>query len=198
MTKMKIEVEKEDIIFDEFFRVKRAYLKHEKFDGSMTPLLCRYSFEKNNAVAAMIYHTEKDAVLLVRQYRYPPLVHGLDWVTEVVAGGLNEGEDEAVAIIREIEEEVGYRPTAVKCIHDFYVSPGVFTERLKLYYAEITEADKIHNGGGVDDEDEDIELVWLPGNEIETALQEGVFIDAKTIIGLYYMLSQEQTDRTKI
>ena len=191
MTKMKIEVEKEEIIFDEFFRVKKAYLRHEKFNGTMSPLLRRYSFEKNNAVAAIIYHVEKDAILLVRQHRYPPMVHGLDWVTEVVAGGLNEGEDESAAIIREIEEESVYRPTSVKCIHDFYVSPGVFTERLKLYYAEITEAEKINGGGGLDDEDEDIELVWVPRKEIEKALQEGVFIDAKTIIGLYYILHRK-------
>ena len=188
---MKIQIEKEETLFDEFFKVKRAFLKHEKFDGDMSSTVRRYRFEKNNGVAAVLYHVEKDCLLFVRQHRYPPMMHGLAWVTEVVAGGLMPEENPAEAIIREIEEEAGYLPKEVKCIHDFYVSPGVFTERIKLYYAEISESDKIHDGGGLDDEDEDLQLIWIPKKDIAKELQLGTFIDAKTIIGLYYFLDQK-------
>lgn len=185
---MKAKIEKEEIIFNEFFKVKKAHLTHDKFDGSTSPLLRRYSFEKNNAVCVIAYHSEKESILLVNQHRYPPMVHGIGWVTEVVAGGLNEGENPDEAIIREMEEEVGYSPKSVELIHDFYVSPGVFTERLKLYYAEITEVDKVNNGGGLDDEDEDIELKWIPIIEVAKLLTSGLIIDAKTIIGIYFIL----------
>lgn len=188
--KMRIDLLEEEVIFDEFFTVKRASLRHEKFDGSMSEELRRYSFEKNDAVAALIYHREKDAVLLVRQHRYPPMKHGLGWLVEVVAGGVNEGESPDQAIRREIEEEAGYRVQACTPIHDMYVSPGVFSERIKLYMAEVSGEDRINGGGGADDEDEDIELVWIRGEDVEGWLARNRVLDAKTIVALYHFLHQ--------
>lgn len=188
MEGMKVDLIEEKVIFSEFFNVKRAILRHERFDGEMSPELRRYSFEKNNAVAALVYHVEKDAVLLVNQHRYPPMRHGIGWVTEVVAGGIDGNEDPGSAIVREIEEEVGYRAKRCELIHDMYVSPGVFTERVKLYYAEIKEADRVSAGGGVDAENEDIQLLWISAGEIEDWLASGKIIDAKTIVALYYFI----------
>ena len=185
---MQVDMREEKVIFNEFFKVKRAFLRHERFDGEMSPELRRYSFEKNNAVAALIYHKDKDAVLLVNQHRYPPMQHGIAWVTEVVAGGINDNEDAISAITREIEEEVGYQVETCELIHDMYVSPGVFSERIKLYYAEVTENNRVHPGGGVDSEDEDIQPVWVPTQEILGWLKEGKIIDAKTIVALYHFL----------
>lgn len=192
---MHIDIRKEEVIFDEFFAVKRAYLRHEKFDGGMTEEIRRYSFEKNDAVAALVYHADQDAVLLVRQYRYPPMKHGLAWIDEVVAGGIDEGESPEEAVLREIEEETGYRPQHCRQIHDMYVSPGVFSERIKLFIAEVTENDRIHQGGGVDHEHEDIETVWIPVHEVEGRLLNGEFIDAKTIVALYAFLHKNQNKR---
>ena len=189
---MHVDILKEEVIFDEFFTVRRAYLRHEKFEGGMTEELRRYSFEKNDAVAALVYHVEKDAVLLVRQYRYPPMRHGLAWLDEVVAGGIDEGESPELAIVREIEEETGYRPRKCTQVHDMYVSPGVFSERIQLFFAEVVESDRIHGGGGLDHEHEDIEVVWIPANEIESHLLQGGVIDAKTIVALYAFLHRSQ------
>ena len=185
---MQVDMREEKVIFNEFFKVKRAFLRHERFDGEMSPELRRYSFEKNNAVAALIYHKDKDSVLLVKQHRYPPMQHGIAWVTEIVAGGVNKHEEPLTAIIREIEEEVGYHVETCELIHDMYVSPGVFSERIKLYYAEVTENNRVHSGGGVDSEDEDIQLIWIPTDEILAWLKEGKIIDAKTIVALYHFL----------
>ena len=189
---MKVEIEKEDVIFDEFFKVKRAHLRHEKFDGEWSRTVRRYSFEKSNAVAIILYHLEKDAILLVRQHRYPPMIHEKAWVTEVVAGGLKHDEDPWDAIERETVEEVGYIPQNLQLIHDFYVSPGVFTERIKLFYAEITDDFRPGNGGGVIDEDEDIQLIWIPKSQISAFISSGEVIDAKTLIGLYFFIDKFQ------
>jgi len=188
---MKVDLREEKVIFSEFFSVKRAFLRHERFDGEMSPELRRYSFEKNNAVAALVYHVEKNAVLLVNQHRYPPMHHGVGWVTEVVAGGIDENEDPGSAIVREIEEEAGYRVKSYELMHDMYVSPGVFSERVKLYYTEVKEEDRVSAGGGVDAENEDIQLLWIPAGEIENWLATGKIIDAKTIVALYYFIQKK-------
>lgn len=182
---MKVEILKEETPFKEFFHVRKAYLKFEKFDGTMSPEVVRYSFSKWDAVAALVYHRTEDAYILVKQMRYPPTHHGIDpWMTEIVAGGISPGEDERDAAAREIMEETGYQPLSLEFLMKFYVSPGIMSERIALFYAEVDESSKLHNGGGVLDEDEDIELVWVPKKDAMNWIEQQHVGDAKTIIAI--------------
>ena len=182
---MKVDILKEETPFKEFFHVHKARLKFEKFDGTMSPEVVRYSFSKWDAVAALVYHRTEDAYILVKQMRYPPTHHGIDpWMTEIVAGGITPGEDERDAAEREIMEETGYRPLSLELLMKFYVSPGIMNERIALFYAEVDESSKLHNGGGVLDEDEDIELVWVPKKDAMNWIEQQNVGDAKTIIAI--------------
>lgn len=184
---MEVNKHKEDTLFDEFFEVKRGLLQFERFDGTMSPEVIRYSFSKWDAVAVLVYHTERDAYILVKQMRYPPTHHGIDpWLTEIVAGGISPGEDEEAAGIREVVEEIGYRPRSMQRIMRFYVSPGIMSERITLFYAEVNEALKLHNGGGLLQEDEDIQLVWVPKSKAMEWLSQQAIGDAKTTIALLW------------
>lgn len=182
---MKVEIISEETPFKEFFHVRKAQLQFEKFDGTMSPEVVRYSFSKWDAVAALVYHRSEDAYILVKQMRYPPTHHGIDpWMTEIVAGGITPGEDERDAAEREIIEETGYKPLSLEPLMKFYVSPGIMSERIALFYAEVDESAKVHNGGGVLDEDEDIELVWVPKKDAMHWLEQQAIGDAKTIIAI--------------
>jgi ADP-ribose pyrophosphatase len=182
---MKVNILQEETPFKEFFHVRKARLQFEKFDGNMSPEVVRYSFSKWDAVAALVYHRTRDAFILVKQMRYPPTHHGIDpWMTEIVAGGISPGEDERHAANREIIEEVGYEPLSLEFMMKFYVSPGIMSERIALFYAEVDESSKVHNGGGLLDEDEDIELIWVPKKDARQWLQQQSIGDAKTIIAL--------------
>ncbi len=87
----------------------RGVLQFQRFDGTMSPEVTRYSFTKWDAVAVLVYHVTKEAYILVRQMRYPPMHHGIDpWLTEIVAGGISPGENEEAAAKRELVEEIGY------------------------------------------------------------------------------------------
>lgn len=181
---MKIEIIEEKVIFNEYFEVKRASLRHQRFDGTLTPEITRYCYEKNDAVAGLIYHQEKDTLLFVKQFRYPSFRHGRPWLTEIVAGGVDIGETAEQAMIREVKEEVGYHPNHIEWLHQMYVSPGSFSERIDLFYLEVSEEDRIDAGGGLLDEDEDLELVWIPTKDAEKWMYEEI-VDAKTLIALY-------------
>jgi 8-oxo-dGTP pyrophosphatase MutT (NUDIX family) len=86
--------------------------------GHLSPEVTRYSFSKWDAVAILVYHTTRDAYILVKQMRYPPTHHGVDpWMTEIVAGGISPGENEEDAAYREVIEEVGYKPAADRADH---------------------------------------------------------------------------------
>src|SRR6188768_1330033 len=106
---MKVDILEEETPFKEFFHIRKARLQFEKFDGTMSPEVVRYSFSKWDAVAALVYHRTMDSFILVKQMRYPPTHHGIDpWLIEIVAGGISPGENEEAAAKRELVEEVGY------------------------------------------------------------------------------------------
>lgn len=141
----------------------------------------------------LVYHTEKDAYILVRQMRYPPTHHGVDpWMTEIVAGGISPGEDVAAAGYREVMEEIGYRPSRMERIMRFYVSPGIMSERITLFYAEVNESTRETDGGGLLDEDEDIQLIWIPRGEAMSWISQQENGDAKTILALLWHFQRRE------
>ena len=182
---------KEESLFNEFFEVHRSLLQFRRFDGTLSPEVTRYSFTKWDAVAVLVYHVSKESYILVRQMRYPPTHHGIDpWLIEIVAGGISPGEDEEAAGRRELIEEVGYDAIAFERVMQFYVSPGIMSERITLFYAEVDESSKINEGGGLLNEDEDIELIWLPKSHVMEWITQQTVGDVKTIAALLWHLQK--------
>lgn len=114
-------------------------------------------------------------IILVTQYRHA----AGERMLEIPAGTLEGGEDPDQAAIRELQEEIGYRPGRIEPIGGFYVAPGYCDEFIRLFVCselESSEADK--------DEDEDIEVEVLPPTEVLARIDDGSITDAKTIIGV--------------
>jgi nudix-type nucleoside diphosphatase (YffH/AdpP family) len=188
---MEVIKHKEESLFNEFFEVHRSLLQFQRFDGTMSPEVTRYSFTKWDAVAVLVYHVSKDSYILVRQMRYPPTHHGIDpWLVEIVAGGISPGENEEAAARRELIEEVGYDAIHFERMMQFYVSPGIMSERITLFYAEVDESSRVNEGGGLLHEDEDIELIWLPKGEVLEWIAQQPVGDAKTIAALLWHLQK--------
>jgi len=180
----KVDIVSEKIIFDDFFKIKEAEFTHEKYDGSVSPVTRRLSFERNDSVAAVVYNRITKKLILTEQFRYPTYEKGPGWLLELVAGSLKLGEDPKLGMIREIEEELGYVPVHIEEINTFYVSPGGSSERIILFYAEVEN--KISAGGGLASENEDIKIVeFMAGERIENIQ------DAKTFIGLAWFYAQK-------
>jgi ADP-ribose pyrophosphatase len=108
--------------------------------------------------------------------------HGEPWLLEIAAGMIDPGENPEQAAIREVEEEVGYRPQILRSLGSMVGSPGGLSERVWLFFAEISEAERTGEGGGL--EDENIEMVWLSPDEAYRRLDAYEFQDAKTQLTL--------------
>src|SRR6201999_3110174 len=109
----------------------------------------------------LLFNRDQRAVLLVEQFRAPALVARRrddptttdGWLLETLAGMVDAGESPDATAVRETLEETGYRVSKPELIGRFFVSPGGTSERVFLYFAEVSDSDRVTNGGGIDDED---------------------------------------------
>ena len=192
MTKKRVEIESREVVFDDFFKIEKARLRFERFDGAMSPTVTRLCFERGDAVAVLVYNRDMEKLLLIEQFRYPTVGHGEGWVTETVAGMVDKGETPEETLYRELEEEAGFRIKESEHIHTFYVSPGGTSERIFLYYAEVSETDRTGPGGGLATEAEDIRALAYTPSEAFALLDRGEIHDAKTLIALMWLRARKE------
>ena len=185
----RVEVNARRRLLNDFFKVDEAQVSFECFDGSMSPPVRRLVFERGDSLAAVVFDPEARLVFFTEQFRFPTLEKGPGWLIEVIAGMVEAGEEPGAALRREIEEELGFRAERVEHLSTFYVSPGGSSERIWLYYAEVSEAGRVSAGGGVRGEHEDVRVVSMSPEEARAALTAGRLADAKTIIGLQWLFA---------
>lgn len=184
---MKYRIIKEEVVFDDFFTIKKAEIEHDSFDSG-TMRIERLCFERGDSVTILLYEKDTDSLLFTKQFRYPTIKENEGWLIELPAGSVDSNESCETAIKREVQEEIGYKLNDLKCIHSFFATPGGVSERMFLFYAEVESSDKTFAGGGKKSEKEDIELVKIQSNQVRTLLNQDYFRDAKTIIGLQWFL----------
>ena len=174
-------------VLDDFFKVDEAHLRFERYDGSMSEVVRRLSFERGDSVAALLVSAASGAVYLAEQFMYPTLEKGGGFLETVVAGMIDAGETPEQAVRREILEESGFVADTVEPIATFFVSPGGSSERIFLFCAVVSDVARKSPGGGVASEDEDIKVVELALDEFLARLNSGQLTDAKTIIAGYWL-----------
>jgi ADP-ribose pyrophosphatase len=137
------------------FEIKRAIVQH---GGS----------------AVMMPVDERGRILLVRQYRLP----ARQYLWELPAGRMDEGETPLQAAKRELGEETGLKAKKWKKIAEFYPSPGFLAEKMTIFLAtELSQGEKKPM------EDERIETRWYTPRELKDWIHAGKIKDAKTMIG---------------
>jgi ADP-ribose pyrophosphatase len=119
-------------------------------------------------------------VVLIRQYRYATR----QFLWELVAGRMDEGETPKQAGARELLEETGYRAKRLKVFLDMFPTPGFLEERMFILLAEGLTAGKAQP-----EEDERIEVKSYAPNELKHLLRKGSLHDAKTVAGILYYLT---------
>ena len=160
------------------YQGKIINLRHDKVKLPDDRETIREIVEHPGAVAILAL-TEKKEIVMIRQFRKP--ADEVLW--ELPAGTMEEGEDLVSCARRELEEETGYYPRKIKKLITFFSTPGFCNEKLTLFLAEDLEK-KNKN----EDADEFIEVELIKPNEALRLVKENVIKDAKTIIGILYLL----------
>ncbi|MCT7649869.1 NUDIX domain-containing protein [Aliarcobacter butzleri] len=148
----------------------------------------------HDSVSILLYHTQKNAILLVKQFRVPVYLNDKSqtFTYELCAGLVDKEKSLEEIAIEEIDEECGYKVNKkdIQKVTSFFTNVGISGAKQHLYFAKIDESMKIHDGGGVNDEQ--IELYFLPINSID----EFIFDESKAktpglIFSLYWFLKNK-------
>ena len=147
----------------------------------------RESYNRGDGATILLYNKEKQTVILVKQFRISAFLNEdkTGFIIETCAGMLDK-DDPKTCVIREVEEETGYRLKEVKKVMEAYSSPGALTEKLYYFVGEYSEGMKVSEGGGLESEKEDIEILEMPFKKALQKIETGEINDAKTIILLQY------------
>lgn len=183
----KVKIVSTNILSDNFFPLKKIKFELEKKNGEVEEVE-REVYQSSNGVAVLLYNRTNNSVILTRQFRLPTYLNNnkTGMLTEVCAGIVEEGEDPLKAVIREIEEETGYRVSEAKKVFEMYMTPGSVSEMIYFFVAEYTQKNKVGEGGGLEDEKEDIEVIEMLFEEAYIKIQAGEIKDAKTVLLLQF------------
>jgi ADP-ribose pyrophosphatase len=184
----KVSIQQKRYILDDFFKVEEAYLRFEQFDGKMSPLVRRLNLERGDSVAVLVFNRNTEKLILVSQFRYPTYQNRDGWTIEAIAGMVDPGEAPEQTIRRELQEETGLKIDTFQHITTFYPSPGGSSERIYLYYSEVSgEQAKYKKTGGLLSHGEDVKAIEMTLEDALAKIKSGEIADAKTIMAIYWL-----------
>jgi nudix-type nucleoside diphosphatase (YffH/AdpP family) len=173
------------VLSDDWYLLKKTIFDFRRADGSWQRQQ-RETYDRGNGATVLLYQLATRRVVLVRQFRFPAYVNGHDgMLVEAPAGLLDQATPEQ-RIRAEVEEETGYRVGEVSKVFEAFMSPGSVTEKLYFFVAEYDAGSKVGDGGGLEDEGEDIEVLELDFDEAMAMIRRGEIVDGKTIMLMQY------------
>lgn len=182
-----IKINKTEVLSNNWYTLRKITFDIQQKDGSWITQ-SREAYDRGNGAVILLYNVVNKTVILTEQFRMPTYHNGnpTGMMIEACAGLLDQDNAED-CIKRETEEETGFRITEVKKIYEAYMSPGSVTEILYFFVAEYDKSQQVSEGGGVEGEHENIEVLELPFEKALDMIETGEIRDAKTIMLLQYV-----------
>ncbi len=177
-------------IFDGWNKVDVLTVEATERDGAVRRHR-REIVDHGDAAVVLAIDRERGMVYLVKQWRTGLLNDEDPYLLEVCAGILDPGETPEEAARREAEEEIGLKIGALRSLGMILPSIGTLTERMFLFVAEVSAADRTMNGGGNSHEGEDIEVIEMPLAEFFRMAREGRIADAKTLVIAQHLMLED-------
>ncbi len=182
-----INILKTEVLSDNWYTLRKITFEYKKQNGEVITQT-REAYDRGNGATILLYNQEKKTVILTRQFRLPTYTNGnkSGMMIEACAGLLDQDNPEE-CIRRETEEETGYVVKDVKKVFEAYMSPGSVTEILHFFIAAYSKDMKVSEGGGVDHEEENIEVLEMHFEEALEMVNTGEIKDAKTIMLIQHL-----------
>ncbi|WP_316859059.1 NUDIX hydrolase [uncultured Cohaesibacter sp.] len=181
-----------DLKYDGFIKLSSCEMTYRRLDGEQDTVI-REIHDHGEAVCVLPVDRERHVAMLVRQLR-AGLVYNREqdpMILEVAAGLIDPGETPEQTVLREAEEELGFRINDLQPVAAFYASPGTLTEKIYGFIASYSPADRTHAGGGLAHEGEDIIVEEIALDELGEAVLQGRLRDAKTILLIQHLMLSE-------
>ena len=181
-----ITIQKTELLSNNWYVLNKVTFDY-KMEDHDSETQVREVYDRGNGAVILLYNLTKKTVVLTRQFRLPTYLNGntSGMVIEACAG-LLDTENPEECIIRETEEETGYRLSSVKKVFQSYMSPGSVTEILHFFIGEYQPNMKVSDGGGLAEEHENIEVLEYSFDQAYQMIASGEIVDAKTIMLLQY------------
>ncbi|MFG0517066.1 GDP-mannose pyrophosphatase NudK [Kluyvera intermedia] len=182
---LNINVIKDKVLSENYFVLRNITYDLTQRDGQIVQHK-REVYDRGNGATVLLYNSQKQSVVLVRQFRIATWVNGNadGMLIETCAGLLDDDEPED-CIRKEAIEETGYQVNNVRKVFQLYMSPGGVTEIVHFFIAEYDDSLRENAGGGVDDEA--IDVLELPLTQAIEMIRSGEICDGKTVILLQYL-----------
>ena len=183
----KVKILDTKILSNNWYTLKKVTYQVKKSNGEWQTQE-REAYDRGNGATILLYNKQQQTVILTRQFRLPTFINGNDtgMLIEACAGLLDKDNPED-CIRRETEEETGYKVSHVQKIYEAYMSPGSVTEILYFFIAEYSREMKIADGGGIEHEEENIEVLEINIDKAMQMIDTGEIKDGKTIMLLQYI-----------
>ena len=185
----KINMVDRQILSDGKYRLEEILFTKPGLDGNSHDQKNEIYF-RPDAVAVLLIDKQTEEFILTRQIRLATYLNqhrSSDGnLIEACAGLIEEGEEPSSAVIREAQEETGFKIANLNKVGGIYTSAGAITEYLHLFIAYVNAEDQEGEGGGAEGEGEDIKIVRLSFTDAKRKLSTGEINDAKTLMLLQY------------
>ena len=196
MTKPELHIAARRTIHRGFNHVEELNVVVTDADGSSSEHV-REVIDHGHAVAVLPVDPDRRTALLVRPWRAGLLESDDDpFLPEVCAGLIDGDETPEGAIRREALEELGVELANIEPCGRIVVSPGCLTETIRLFLATYSDNSRISNGGGLDHEGEDIEVIEMSVENLFEAARGGSILDAKTLVLVQALMLRGGNDNT--
>lgn len=181
-----IRITAQETLSDSWYVLKNYSFDLQRRDGSWQSQT-REVYDRGNGATILLYNLQQRTVVLTRQFRMPAFVNGHSGYLIETAAGLLDNASPEQRIRLEAQEETGYVVRSVRKIFEAFMSPGSVTERIHFFVGEYQPHDRVSDGGGLQEEGEDIEVLEISFEEAIAGIESGEIADGKTIMLLQYL-----------
>ncbi|CAI1576768.1 NUDIX domain-containing protein [Serratia grimesii] len=193
-TQDRVRIVETRVLSDDWYLLKKTTFDFLRRDG-VWQRQSRETYDRGDGATILLFNRQAQTVVLTRQFRFPVFVNGHDGMLIEAAAGLLDNASPEERIRAEAEEETGYFVQNVQKVFEAYMSPGSVTEKLHFFVGEYHADSRVGDGGGVEAEGEDLEVLELPLTEALQAIRQGVIVDAKTIMLLQFVALNHTLDK---